>query len=1001
MTAPGADRWKQVQALFEAALEVPESERRALVASRCGGDAELALEVLGLLAADAENPDYLDGMAAGLADMIRDTSGDDDGANGSVDDVLVGTQLDRYTIESKLARGGMGAVYLARRSDGVYDEQVAIKVIRRGMDSEQVVDRFRVERQILASLRHPNIANLLDGGITADGRPYLVMEYVDGRPIDQYCNEENVDLTTRLTLMRTVCAAVQHAHNNLVVHRDLKPSNILVTGDGTVKLMDFGIAKILASDDAQSPVDAAPETMPGLQVLTPGYAAPEQISGEPITTATDVFGLGIVLYQLLTGARPFGKTGATAQEIAKETCETDPARPSRLVEAPCPVPRRRLAGDLDNICLMALRREPERRYPSPGQLADDLARHQDGDPVAARPATLKYRTTKLMSRYRRAFGALAAVLVVSIALVSFYTARLAHERDRARRGEAKAEHVAAFLTDMFALADPDQSRGADITAREILTRGAERVQTSLADQPEVQGAMLDVLGTVHSRLGLYDEGRDLLNQSLDIKRVLHDGESLDIAATATSLARLESESGHYAEAESLYQSALMVHRDQLGPRSVEAAIDLQGLGFTAAYMGKPLESEAYYREAVAIYESDPAIQGEAYATCLNDFALLLLEQGRGDESEPMFRQALALQQRLLGEDHPEVSNTLFNLALLLRERGDYKAAEPIQRRVLALDRQHYDDTHPNVAYSLMALGSVLTENGQYDEAVRVFREALEIRRRVLAPGHPDLIKNLGVVGLTLHRGGDWVEAEPHLREAVAMSRQHLENHRITAGRLDALGWHLSDRGLYEEALALHHESLEIKLELIGPDHKNTATTYMHIATALKGIGDLEGALAAQEKAVAIGHAAYGAENVYTATTELRLAGILLDLDRADEAFAHAGEAVATMRRVVATDSPRVAGGLMVLGRIHQDRGELVEAERCFREALVIRRDRMGAEHPETAWTKVTLAELLLERGGRREAGELARSGYQTLERKLPAGHVRVATAGDLVAAVDR
>ena len=288
MTTPDRSRWERVRELFDAALDQPAERRREYVTARCDDDADLALEVLGLLDADAEKPDFLDGLAAGLPDVVRDDDSDP----------LVGETLGTYTVEARHADGGMGSVYVARRSDGIYTEKVAVKVLRRGLDSEQLLRRFRAERQILARLRHPGITNLLDGGITPDGRPYLVMEFVDGRPIDVHCREEGIDLRERLRLMRTVCETVQHAHRNLVVHRDLKPGNILVTGEGSIKLMDFGIAKLI---DDEEEVGNAPATMPGLKVMTPGWAAPEQILGEPVTTATDVFGLGLVLYRLLTG----------------------------------------------------------------------------------------------------------------------------------------------------------------------------------------------------------------------------------------------------------------------------------------------------------------------------------------------------------------------------------------------------------------------------------------------------------------------------------------------------------------------------------------------------------------------------------------------------------------------------------------------------------------------------------------------------------------------------
>ncbi len=984
MSAAERARWERVQALFDAASDLPPAARRAYVTAHCEDDADLALEVLSLLEADAEHPDFLDGMAAGLAEVVVDEE---------PTDPLIGQALDRYTVAERLAAGGMGAVYLAHRSDGVYREKVAIKVIRRGLDTEQLLQRFRAERQILARLRHPGIANLLDGGITPDGRPYLVMEYVDGRPLDRYCDEEDLTLTDRLQLFRTVCDVVQHAHRNLVVHRDLKPGNILVTDAGEIKLMDFGIAKWLTGDQDDA-VGDAPDTMPGLQVMTPGWAAPEQIRGEPVTTATDVFGLGLVLYRLLTGGQAFGDATSTAAELATATCEDDPRRPSKVAAragtglAP--------DADLDNICLKALRREPEHRYASPGHLAEDLARYLDGQPVLARPATLRYRTSKALRRHRRAFTTAAVLLTLVLGLGAFDNYRLAAERDRARRGEAKAAQVASFLSDLFAQADPEQSRGADITAREILAAGADRVATELADQPEIQAAMLDVLGGVHRGLGMFDEGRALFSRALEVKTAFYGEGHLEVAASAHGLGDVELQVGHFALADSLLRVAQKIRTTELGPRDPSVAPVLQSRGLVALRQGRNDDSEALYREALAIYRSHRPASDPGYAICLNDLALLMLDLGRRDEAEPMLREALALQERLLGPDHPERANTLFNLSLLLQERGDHEAAEPVLRQVLALDRQHYDDDHPNLAYSLTNLAHSLQFTGHFEEAGRYFEEAHAIRKALLAPGHPDVIKSLGAVGLNHSRMGNYTAAEPVLRECADLAREHLGRHRITAGRLDDLGWLLCDVGRYEEALALHREALAIKEEVLGPDHKNTGITLMHMGRSLRHLGRLAEARQAQERAVALAYKQFGEDNVFTATTELALAGILLDQGDVDGAREVADRGAATMRRQADGRNSRLAGALQVLARVSQAEGHWDDAERDFRQALAIRAEILGERNPVTAWNEVLLADLLLERGQHREAGPMAQRSLAVLESMLPADHSRVQKAREVV-----
>jgi len=982
-------RWQRVQALFDAALELPPAQRRAHVTANCGHDAELALEVLSLLKADAARPDFLEGMAADLASVVTD---------GEPEDSLIGQALGRYTIAERLAAGGMGAVYLAHRSDGSYQEQVAIKVIRRGLDTEQLIARFRAERQILARLRHPGIANLLDGGITADGRPYLVMEYVDGRPLDQYCEEEALTLPARLRLFGTVCEVVQHAHRNLVVHRDLKPGNILVTAAGEVKLMDFGIAKLLAGD-ADQPIGGAPDTLPGLKVMTPGWAAPEQIRGESVTTATDVFGLGLVLFRLLTGNQAFGDHTSTADDLATATCEDEPRRPSRSAgKAHADLG---LDQDLDNICLKALRRRPEQRYASPGHLADDLQRYLDGRPVLARPASLRYRTSKLLRRHRRAFLAAATVVALIIAGGVYDNLRLARERDRARQGEAKAAQVAAFLTDLFTQADPDQSRGADITAREILTAGARRVRTELASQPDVQAAMLGVLGDVHRNLGLYDEGRGLLDHGLVVAMAEHGDGSVDVAAAALSLGRLEAEAGRFARADSLLQAARRIHQERSGPDAPELAAVAQNQALVALRVGDHDASERFYREALSLHERNLPLTDPAYATCLNDLALLYLELGRRDQAEPMFRQALDLQEQWLGHDHPERANTLFNLSLLLRERGDHAAAEPVLRQVLELDRKHYDPQHPNVAYSLISLASSLEETGRYAAAEPHYAEALAIRRAILAPGHPDLIKSHGRWALNIARQGRYREAEPLLREGADLAREHLGRHRIAAGRLDDLGWVLRDLGRHQESLDLHHEALSIKEEVLGPGHKNTGITLSHLGRTHLAMGRLDDARVMLERAVAVGEQQFGLENVFTASNRLGLARVLLAQGEVDEAGVHAEGALATLRDVAVGDSPRLAAALQTRGLVQRAIGRERDAERSLRQALEMHQRLLGAAHPLTAGCAVELADVLLERGDHVGSAAHAAAALTALTAQLPPDHTLVARAAGLTTRADQ
>ena len=998
MNTPQQDRWHKVQGLFHRAVDVPADQQRAFVAANCGHDADLAREVLELLAADQENPDYLENVLGDIAgeivsdltDVMDELSAGSHPLAGDLpeSDPLVGGILGHYTLAARLAEGGMGAVYRAQRSDGTYSEQVAVKVLRRGLDSEQILARFRAERQILARLRHPGMANLLDGGITPDGRPYLVMEFVDGLPLDRYCDDNDLDLPARLRLLRTVAEVVQHAHRNLVVHRDLKPGNIMVTAEGQVKLMDFGIAKLLGPHQEAG---AAPATVEDARIMTPGWAAPEQILGEPITTATDVFGLGLVAYRVLTGRWAFGDEHSTRAELSRATCDQAPARPSHAAAG-----RHMELGldrDLDNILLKALRREPDERYASPGHLAEDLTRYLEGHPVLARPATFGYRLGKFLRRHGRAVVSAAVVTVGIIGLLAWNNVRLENERDRARLGEAKAREVAGFLTEIFAEADPNQSRGADLTAREILERGATRVDEQLAHQPDMQATLRDALGQVYRSLGMFPEGRRQLERSLDLKRGFYGADHPELAETATALGDLESQAGRFERADSLLTAALAIRRGQNPPDPRAVATIQQYRGLVALRLGQNDKALHLYDEAQAGFE---ALRGEEASTalsiCLNDKALLLLEMGRRDEAEPLFRQALELQGRLLGRDHPEYANTLFNLSLLLRERGDYAAAEPVLREVLELDRKHYDANHPTLAYSLSSLAGSLAFTGRLQEAETLFAEALAIRRATLTAGHPNVIKSIGSLGLTLCREGRYQEAEPLLREAVELARQHLGPHRILAGRLDDLGWLLADTNRLDEALALHRESLAMKREILGPEHKNTAITLMQMAKVFRLQGQLGEARRHQEEALAISRRHFGQENVFTATNELQMARILLDQGDLEAATVHADAGLRAMRASLGENSSRLAGALEVRGGVYRGAGDLVTAESYLRQGAEIRARLQGDANPATAWSRIRLAEVLQELGRHDEAHALATAGLEALAAALPSDHPRVVKA---------
>ena len=558
------ERWRRVEELLHAALDLPAAGRQAFLKEACGDDAALAAEVESLIRADEHAGAFLG------RPLLEETA-------------VAGRRIGPYRLERKLGEGGMSAVHLALRDDDQYRRQVAIKLMRFGMDSEDQLRRFRAERQILAELEHPNIARLYDGGTTEEGLPYLVMEFVEGESIDAWCDRRRLTVRQRLELFRTVCTAVSTAHQNLVVHRDLKPSNILVTADGVPKLLDFGIAKLL--DPRRPPAEVEP-TARWLRVMTPSYASPEQARGKPITTASDVYSLGVLLYQLITGRLPHRLGDLTPEEVERVLAEQEPEKASAAVASNADLRdiahrrgagtaelQRQLAGDLDNVVAMALRKEPSRRYGSAERLAEDLRRHLAGLPVTAHPGSFGYRAGKFLRRNRLAVAvtsAFVAVVIAAAVLLGLQSARVIRERDEAQRERDKARRVAAFLEGIFEASDPGQAQGATPTARQILDRGAERIDDA-GKGSDVQAALMNTLGRIYRNLGAVERSEELLTGALTIRREVLGPAHPEVAESLHDLGELHYMRGSFAEGETLLRESLKLRR---GTDAVVVLIDL-------------------------------------------------------------------------------------------------------------------------------------------------------------------------------------------------------------------------------------------------------------------------------------------------------------------------------------------------------------------------------------------------------------------------------------------
>jgi len=778
----------------------------------CGDDAELRREVESLLASAGQSLDFL---AKPIQDAAQAVAGQPN---------IIGQRIGPYRVLRALGKGGMGTVYLAARADDHYDRQVAIKLMHMGLGaSESMQVRFRSERQILANLYHPNIARLLDGGVTSlDGAvgpptvPYLVMEYVDGVPIDEHCRRKSLSIDDRLRLFRVVCGAVEYAHNNLVVHRDIKPANILVSAAGVPKLLDFGIAKLLDPDLGDNPLSRTKTTQ---RLMTPEYASPEQIRGEVVTTASDVYELGVLLYELLAKQRPFRLSARSPLELAAIICDQQPefpsaslaARPDGAVEA------KKLKGDLDNIVLKAMHKEPSRRYASVALLSADVLAYLEGYPLLAGTNKWGYRAGKFVRRHKLGVAAAAVTL---LALVGF-SIGMGLLAKRTTRDQLIAQRQAQFLSDMFQAATPEQARGDKFTARDLLDRGAQRVDKEFASEPQVRASLLENIAGAYRSLGVLEQAESLSQRAYDLQTQIGGASAPSSAAALEILASVIRLKGQYQRAEPLFRRLVAIRRKVPGGNHVEVASALSGFGECLYLEAKDQEAEPILREGLAIYRHNGPNVGSENR---NYLALLLERKGKYAEAVSLLREAVEIDRRTIGTDAPEYAISSHNLASVLIDLGDLSGAESRLRETLAIRRKVLGNDHPDLFYSLNNLAFVLLNEGNWEEAEPFAREALALNLRVLGKDHPQVAGARNGLARVFEAESKFPEADQQFQLAMDTLR--------AANQAD--GWYAAqiglnmamlelDRGHYADAESIARQSLE-KLRKIGGNHAPAVAT---------------------------------------------------------------------------------------------------------------------------------------------------------------------------------
>jgi serine/threonine protein kinase/tetratricopeptide (TPR) repeat protein len=838
-----AGRWQRIQSLFDELADVGDEERAARLASSCADDPDLKQSVEALLKSDRNDADYLVQVVGCAAESLLEQH----------QDRLLNTHIGPYLVTAILGHGGMSTVYRGERAAAQYRQSVAIKVLHQATMHPRLLSRLHSERHILATLDHPSIARLIDSGELPNGTPYLVMEHVDGESIDAYCDGRRLGIRARLELFVQVCSAVQFAHRNLVVHRDIKPSNILVTNEGTPKLLDFGIAKLLAPESLSHTL---PVTRLQERILTPENAAPEQVLGRPITTATDIYALGVLLYRLLTGRSPYRLLSYSQLQLERAICMDDPPRASHAAAARLngekEADRRRvtacratsperlralLAGDLDAIIAMAMRKEPDRRYASVQAMAEDINRHLQGSAVLARQGDWRYTFFKFARRHWLGVVAIAAVfllLAVVAGVTLWQNQRIEMAREATAQERDRAQQVSAFLVEVFSQADPFNAQGREPTAKELLDRGAAKIMGNMTLQPEVRAQLLESIGIAYRRQGLSEQAIPLFEQTLAIRRQERPTDNRRIATALANLARALTEAGHLTSARDYLEQALAVARSGKEPDSIEMAEILVQFGhLELGARSQPDQAIKFFDAALAIYRHAPGNQALAMAETLTALASTATWMDDYALAERYSRQALQIFQANLSRKHPDYAVALAHLGYVLTERGKYAEAEPMLNEALEIERIVFGARDPRVAETEEHLGVLYERRGDFVRAIAATKAAVDIDTERLGPAHYVTGYDQHALANLYLKTGNLAEAESSARGALAIYAQSLPaQHLYVASTRQLLGEILLRRGALAPAEAELRSAVDISNALAGADSWYTARAQAGLGWAL-------------------------------------------------------------------------------------------------------------------------------------------------------------------------
>ncbi|MFI5242608.1 MAG: tetratricopeptide repeat protein [Gemmatimonadales bacterium] len=806
-------RWERAQLLFHHAATLPAAERRAYLDAECAEDAQLAADVMALLDADAQGDSLLD---RGVEIAARIVLGEESMP------LALRSAFGAYRITELLGEGGMGVVYLAQRAD--LGTLAAIKILRDAWLSPARRERFASEQRTLAQLNHPSIARLYDADSLADGTPWFVMEYVRGQPLTVYADAHDSSIEQRLRLVREVCEAVLHAHRHAVIHRDLKPSNILVTEDGAVKLLDFGIAKQLESLDGPSD-----RTRTGMRMMTPAYAAPEQVRGGRLGIHTDIYSLGVIVYEMLTGRLPFAVEGRAPGEIEALIAEQAPERPSlAALSSDAPIAARARAkgagksewADLDVLCLTAMHKESARRYLTVEALIRDIDHLLRGEPLEARPDSTRYRVGKFVRRNWRPVSAAVAAFVAVIVLVVFYTVRVTEARNAALAEAARTQRIQSFMTKLFEGGDESVGPADSLRVVTLIDRGVQEART-LDGEPEIQAELLETLGGLYQKLGNLGRADSLLSAALAKRRALLGPDDPEVGSSLIALGLLRADQAKLPEAERLVREGLAMisrARPEAHPSRIAAT---QALGRVLQDRGDYDTAIPVLEEVVRLRETTDTLSPDLAAS-INQLANTHFYAGHYQVSDSLTHRALEMHRTLFGEAHPLVADNLIDLGAIQDEFGKYDEAERLYRQALDINRRWFGDNNFHTASNLTLLGRALVKEERFDEATDVLRQALTIQERVYGPVHPQVASTLNEIGSVALNSRKLDDAEAAYRRMLDIYRSvYGDNHYLIAVALSNLSTVYLRRGNLPEAERLMRDVVGRFTSALSAEHLST------------------------------------------------------------------------------------------------------------------------------------------------------------------------------------